>query len=148
MSKKKTAAVRAPGPTFEDLVRSIREVDRDLAAQAKRAVNVSVTLRNWLFGWHIEEYERRGVDRAQYGQKLITRLAEVLTGHGVSRCDRRELYRYRTFYLTYPRIVEALPPQFRSIVTGLEKPRARNENRATWRFGSQRLHNPASGRTS
>jgi len=123
MSKKKTTPVQATGPTFEDLVRSICEVDRDLATQARRAVNLGVTLRNWLFGWHIEEYERHGVDRAQYGEKLMDRLADVLTGHGVSRCDRRELYRYRTFYLAYPQIVEALPPQFRPIVAGARKAR-------------------------
>ena len=121
MSKARKPATRGLGLTFEDLVRSIREVDRDLAAQAKRAVNVSLTVRNWLFGWYIEEYDRRGVDRAQYGEKLMSRLADVLTGHGVSRCDRRELYRYRTFYLAYPRIVEALTPQFQSIVAGARK---------------------------
>ncbi len=106
--------------TFDNVVLSIRGIDRDLAAQAKRAVNLSVTLRNWLIGWHIEEYERRGVDRAQYGDKLMDRLAEVLTRPGVSRCDRRELYRYRTIYLTYPQIVESLTPQFKSSSPPLE----------------------------
>jgi hypothetical protein len=41
-------------------------------------VNSSLTLRNWLIGFHIEEYERRGVDRQQYGDKLLDRLAESL----------------------------------------------------------------------
>jgi len=41
----------------------------------------------------------------------MDRLAEILTAQGISRCDRRELYRYRRFYLTYPQIVEAVPPQ-------------------------------------
>lgn len=39
----------------------------------------------------IEEYERRGVDRQQYGEKLLDRLSESLIQKGVSRCDRREL---------------------------------------------------------
>jgi DUF1016 N-terminal domain len=47
----------------------------------------------------------------------------VLTGHGVSCCDRRELYRYRTFYLAYPQIAEALPPQFRPIITEARRAR-------------------------
>jgi predicted nuclease of restriction endonuclease-like (RecB) superfamily len=121
MSKKKTTPVKASGLTFEDLVLAMRGVDKELVIQAGRAVNASVTFRNWLFGWYIEEYERRGVDRAQYGERLMSRLADELAAHGVSRCDRRELYRYRTFYLTYPGIVEALPPQFRSIVAGARK---------------------------
>jgi hypothetical protein len=76
-------------------------------------VNASLTLRNWLIGFHIEEYERRGVDRQQYGAKLLERHSELLIQKGVSRCDRRELHRYRQFYLTYPQIVETLPPQLR-----------------------------------
>jgi len=121
MSKARKPSVNASGWTFENLVLSIRGVDHDLAAQAGRAVNISLTLRNWLIGWHIEEYERRGMDRAQYGEKLMGRLADELTQQGVSRCDRRELYRYRMFYLTYPMIVESLPPQFKSIVAGTGK---------------------------
>jgi len=45
-------------------------------------------------------------------------LAETLQRHGLSRCDRRGLYRYRQFYLTYPQIVEAVTPQS---VPGLER---------------------------
>jgi DUF1016 N-terminal domain len=122
MAKKRSnPPAHAPGLTFENLVRSIRGIDADLAHQAARAVNLSLTLRNWLIGCHIELYDRRGLDRAQYGEKLMSRLADQLTRQGVCRCDRRELYRYRSFYLAYPRIVEALPPQFKSIVAAARK---------------------------
>jgi hypothetical protein len=47
--------------------RSIRGIDAELAAQAGRAVNVSLTLRNWLIGYHIAVYELSGADRARYG---------------------------------------------------------------------------------
>ena len=46
----------------------------------------------------------------------MDRLAESLTRHGVSRCDRREIYRYRQFYITYPQIVEAVTPQLQQLV--------------------------------
>ena len=72
---------------------------------------MSLTLRNWLIGLYIEEYERRGVDRQSYGEKLLDQLAESLAQRGVPRCDRRELYRYRQFYLAYPQIVETVSPQ-------------------------------------
>lgn len=97
--------------SFDRLVTAIGQTHADLAAQALRAVNASLTLRNWMIGFHIEEYERRGVDRQQYGEKLLDRLSEALMKKGVSRCERRELYRYRQFYLTYPKIVETLSPQ-------------------------------------
>ena len=40
-------------------------------------------------------------------------LATALTKQGLSRCDRRELYRYRQFYILYPQIVETVSPQLR-----------------------------------
>lgn len=98
--------------SFTELTGTIQRVHAELTAQASRAVNVSLTLRNWLIGCHIEEYERNGKDRAEYGERLMDALDDELTALGVSRCDRRELYRYRQFYLTYPQIVEALTPQF------------------------------------
>jgi DUF1016 N-terminal domain len=51
----------------------------------------------------------------------MKRLAAELTQQGVSRCDRRELYRYRAFYLSYPKIVESLPPQFKSMLSAARK---------------------------
>ena len=110
-----TAAITATALDFWQLVGIIRQVHDTLASQASRAVNSSLTLRNWLIGFHVEEYERQGVDRAEYGDKLMDRLAESLTQQGVSRCDRREIYRYRQFYLAYPQIVEALTPQLASL---------------------------------
>jgi predicted nuclease of restriction endonuclease-like (RecB) superfamily len=102
--------------TFEHLVSAIRQVHDEMTVQASRAVNASLTLRNWLIGFHVEEYERRGVDRAEYGDKLMDALADRLTQVGVSRCDRREIYRYRQFYLTYPQIVESVTPQLQSFL--------------------------------
>src|SRR5271166_6132210 len=120
MAKKRTppekSAPKATGLTFENLVLSIRGVDQELAAQASRAVNVSLTLRNWLIGCYIAEYELRGKDRATYGEKLLDSLAAELSGLNVSNTSRRQLYRYLRFYRTYPGIVGALSPQFRSLL--------------------------------
>ena len=101
--------------TFSSLIERIQTAHLELAAQAGRAVNISLTLRNWLIGYYIEEYERNGVDRAEYGEKWMEKLAKKLGNQGVSRCERRELYRYRQFYLTYPQIVQALPAQFKQL---------------------------------
>ncbi len=34
-------------------------------------INVSLTLRNWVIGYYILEYEQRGADRADYGGHLL-----------------------------------------------------------------------------
>jgi predicted nuclease of restriction endonuclease-like (RecB) superfamily len=101
--------------TFNRLVASIRNVDQQLAAQAGKAVNVALTLRNWFIGLHIAEYEMRGADRAVYGDRLFPELARLLSAHKVSNCSSRQLYRYVRFYRLYPRIVGTLSPQLKKL---------------------------------
>lgn len=108
--KKSSALTTA---TFADLVDLIKETHQELTAHANKAVNVSLTFRNWLIGRHIAEYELRGQDRAQYGEQLLTELARELKA--VSNCNRRQLYRYLRFYRLYPAIVGTLPPQFKNL---------------------------------
>lgn len=105
------ATPATPVLSFERLVTAIGQAHAELAAQASLAVNASLTLRNWLIGFHIAEYEQRGADRAQYGDTLIERLSARLIQAGVSRAEGRELRRYRQFYLTYPQIRESLTPE-------------------------------------
>jgi len=105
---------------YQSLVSAIRHIHEQCAVQAGKAVNVTLTLRNWLIGSYIEEYERKGTDRAKYGERLMDSLADTLTALRLPRCDRRELYRYRQFYLTYPQIVEAVNPQLLRKLTGKE----------------------------
>ncbi len=100
--------------SFEQLVAAIGQVHTELAAQASRAVNTSLTLRNWLIGCYISEYELRGADRARYGDKIIELLSKRLMQAGISRSEARELRRYRKFYLTYPSIRESLSPELKN----------------------------------
>lgn len=100
-----------PEMNLDNLIRSLLDIHRHFIAETARAVNVSLTLRNWLIGFYIEEYERTGADRAEYGDNLMDRLADSLRRQGIQRCDRRELYRYRRFYLIYPHIAESLSAQ-------------------------------------
>jgi predicted nuclease of restriction endonuclease-like (RecB) superfamily len=106
-----TTPPAAAALSFERLVTTIGNAHARLAAQASRAVNTSLTLRNWLIGLYITEYEQQGSDRAQYGDTLIERLSERLMVAGVSRAEARELRRYRQFYLSYPQIRETLTPE-------------------------------------
>jgi predicted nuclease of restriction endonuclease-like (RecB) superfamily len=96
---------------FDSLVSAIVHIHQQTQDFATKAVNVALTLRNWLIGRQIEIYERQGTDRAIYGDRLMDTLATRLKKQGWERCDRRELYRFRQFFLTYPRIVETVTPQ-------------------------------------
>ena len=96
---------------FLQLVESIQSTHRELLAQAGKAVNISLTLRNWLIGYYIAEYEQQGKDRAEYGEALLAKLSEELARLDIPRSDERELRRYRRFYQVYPQIRESLPPE-------------------------------------
>jgi hypothetical protein len=102
--------------TFGRLIETIDSVHRNLAAQATKAINVGLTLRNWLIGMQIAEYELRGADRATYGDGLFSEISTQLAKKRVSNCHRRELYRYVEFYRLYPHIVGTLSPQMRALV--------------------------------
>jgi len=93
---------------FGALVVAIRQAHEQMAAQAGRAVNISLTLRNWVIGCYIREYEQNGADRAQYGSNLLESLSEKLIKAGMEGMAPRTLRLYRQFYLIYPQIWQTL----------------------------------------
>ena len=99
---------------FSILVTRIQELHTSLQNEAAKSVNTMLTLRNWMIGYYIAEYELRGSDRAEYGDKLLTKLSEEL--NNLSNCNRRQLYRYLRFFRFYPQIMGTLSPQLLSIM--------------------------------
>jgi len=109
-------ASRFRSPDFESLVRAISHIHERMVAQAGRVVNVSLTLRNWLIGCYIAEFELHGADRAIYGERLLDELSSALRKVHVSSTGRRQLYGCLAFYHAYPQIVQSLPAQFRHLL--------------------------------
>ena len=96
---------------FAHLVAAIQQTHVVLANQAAKAVNISLTLRNWFIGQHIAEFELQGADRARYGDKLLSELARALRDQAVSNVGKRQLYGYLAFYRAYPQIVRTASAQ-------------------------------------
>ncbi|MCK9304827.1 MAG: PDDEXK nuclease domain-containing protein [Bacteroidales bacterium] len=92
--------------SFEELIKKIELVHSTLQNSAVNAVNQSLTIRNWLIGLYIVEFEQNGEDRAKYGEKLIDNINERISH--IKGVDRRSLFRFRQFYLYYPQIAEVL----------------------------------------
>jgi predicted nuclease of restriction endonuclease-like (RecB) superfamily len=123
---------------FTRLVDTVRQVCERSVAVASRAVNVSLTLRNWLVGFYIVEYEQHGADRAQYGERLLEKLADALADKGTAEMSARSLRLYRQFFLTYPGIWQSaiaktkdspLPgPIWRSLIAESDKSRLFRES--------------------
>ena len=99
---------------FRSLVKNIGKLHNELKQQAFHSVNTLLTLRNWIIGYYIAEYQLKGSDRAVYGKKLFEVLADELKKALIPRSDKRELYRFYEFYKVYPQIVDSLNPQFQS----------------------------------
>jgi predicted nuclease of restriction endonuclease-like (RecB) superfamily len=87
---------------FNRLINLIKITHSTLQQHAVNAVNQSLTIRNWLIGLYIVEYEQRGKDRAEYGKKLLPKLSEKLKE--IKGMDERSLRNFRQFYLIYPQI--------------------------------------------
>ncbi|HAJ28042.1 MAG TPA: hypothetical protein DCG53_12505 [Syntrophus sp. (in: bacteria)] len=97
---------------FEQLLTLFQETHRELQKRAARSVDISLVIRNWLFGWYIVEFEQGGATRSElYGKWLIERISEELTtrlGRGFSK---RSLEQYRCFYDCYREIAQTVPAQ-------------------------------------
>ena len=59
------------------------------------------TMRNWLIGYYIVEFEQHGKDRAEYGTQLLKKLEGV---------NVTLFKNSRNFYLHYPQMAENLIP--------------------------------------
>ncbi len=97
---------------FEKLIQVFEQTHEYLQNKAVSAVNQSLTIRNWLFGLYIVEYEQNGEDRAKYGAKLLKSISEQLNGKGISGTSERNIRNYRQFYIAYPRIMSVLSDNF------------------------------------
>ena len=98
---------------FDSLVSVIEQMHLHFQQQAIKAVNVSLTVRNWLIGFYIVEFEQNGEDRATYGAKLLDNLATKLSIKGLVSA---ELSRCRQFYFFYPQILGALSQEFKNLI--------------------------------
>ncbi|WP_437917922.1 PDDEXK nuclease domain-containing protein [Sphingobacterium sp. LRF_L2] len=90
---------------FDKLVISIKTTHDELQRSAVKAVNQSLTVRNWLIGLYIVEFEQKGEDRAKYGERLLQELSESVRIRGLSKTN---LKLSRQFYTAYPHLVSAV----------------------------------------
>lgn len=105
---------------YPRLLKAIQATNTSMGSRAAVVVNQALTLRNWLMGSHIVEYEQNGFDRARYGARLLDRLSRDLKKNGVGGLDVRALRDCRSFFHFYPQIRgSATPGSERSMAAGL-----------------------------
>ncbi len=94
---------------FNSLVSLVEQTHLHFQQQAVKAVNVSLTIRNYLIGFYIVEFEQNGEDRAAYGEKLLKCIGDKLSSKGLSGTN---LKLARQFYQSYPHIGGVLKSSF------------------------------------
>lgn len=82
------------------LTSQITRLHEYLQRRAKQQVNNALTIRNWLIGLYIIEYEQNGSDNAIYGLKVMKELADRLKQ--IKGMSSTQLYLYKDFYKSYP----------------------------------------------
>jgi predicted nuclease of restriction endonuclease-like (RecB) superfamily len=101
----------SPPLDYAGLLAAVGQAHQTAQRHAVQAINVALTLRNWLIGYYIVEYEQQGSDRAHYGDRLLDNLAHDLRRKLGKGFTRRYLEIFRQFYLRYP-IAKSLISQF------------------------------------
>jgi len=89
---------------FDALVQTIAQIHTSSKEEAGRTLHQILSLRNWLIGAWVFEYEQGGEDRATYGDRLLQRLADGLSTAEVKGLSRRNLNNCRKFALAYPEL--------------------------------------------
>jgi predicted nuclease of restriction endonuclease-like (RecB) superfamily len=87
---------------YDNIRAGIVELLKAARAAAARNVNSIMTATYWEIGRRIVQSEQAGEKRAEYGEVLIRRLAEDLSGSFGRGFGARNLAQMRSFYLAWP----------------------------------------------
>ena len=87
--------------SFDHLSDVVTQLHDSAYSATVKAINRFATVRNYVIGFYIVEYEQHGSDRAKYGDRLLKRLAERVNKRGI---NETLLQSCRRFYALYPQI--------------------------------------------
>jgi len=100
---------------FEGLIDNVYQMHCLLQQNAQKAVNQNLTIRNWLVGFYIVEFEQNGEDRAKYGTRLLEEMAKMIKTKRIKGLNLRTLRNCRLFYSTYPQIRQTVSAELQKI---------------------------------
>jgi predicted nuclease of restriction endonuclease-like (RecB) superfamily len=101
---------------FDQLISSICNINDNLRSAVVHSANKALTIRNWLIGWYIVEYEQNGDDRAKYGTDLLGKLSAMLRTRNAKGMSVPALRSYRQFYTVYIRLSNTIFQLYSTIV--------------------------------
>jgi len=105
--------------SFDGLINNISQVHDALQGCAAKFVNQFLTVRNWIYGYYIVEYEQNGADRAKYGEKLIANIASEIKH--IKGLTGNQLYVCVNFYQTYPHFLRTVFVKLQALNLGQDE---------------------------
>ena len=118
-----------PDVSFGDLTNAVMNIHLCSYQSAVKAINRYATMRNWLIGFFIVEYQQKGKDRAVYGERLLKRLEESLDTRGLNVTLFQNC---RQFYACYPQVAELFHFKIQpTVLVKLEETGVQNEIQPT-----------------
>jgi len=98
---------------FEKLILEIENINTVLKQNAIQSINQALTIRNWIIGYYLYEYEQKGQDRAKYGDSLLLSIAKHFRSKNIKGITERSLRTFRAFYKCYPQIRQTLSAELK-----------------------------------
>ena len=96
---------------FQILQKQIQFTHHQLYLSTIKSVNTHLSLRNWLIGYYIIEFEQKGKDKAKYGTNLIKELSKNIKIKGLGETNLKQC---RKFFMIYPEISQSLTDLFKN----------------------------------
>lgn len=88
---------------YEGFLADVMHVIHEARRAAVRTINAGMTTTYWLVGCRMVKEEQRGAARADYGERVVKRLAHDLSRRFGRGFSKRNLWQMRAFYLAWPR---------------------------------------------
>jgi len=111
MAKRKKSMVgkklrrSAAGPDqYARVLTGVVELLEQARRASARAINVFMTATYWEIGRRIVECEQRGEERAEYGERVLYRLADDLSRRFGRGFSKQNLHQMCKFYLMWPQL--------------------------------------------
>ncbi len=102
--------MKRKSPRSEDSTKvyeRIREILQSAKVAVSRSVNTTQVVANWLIGREIVEEDQRGKRRAEYGEKLLAVVSELLKAEFGAGYSVPNLRNMRQFYQVFPALLSA-----------------------------------------
>lgn len=102
---------------YASLLQDARQIIETAQRQAYSSINVWLVWRNWHLGKRIQNEDLHGEKRAEYGAKVIVKLAADLTNIYGKGFDFSSLYKYIRFYNAFPEILDSVSPKSNKLLS-------------------------------